>query len=739
MPITVNEQKKTIHLETDHTSYMMAVSEYGHLGHLYYGKRIKHVNPAEHFRFFEVPSPRPDLKREKARMLAIFPFEYPTGGIGDFRTPALQVRNEKGMSACELLYRDARVEFGKPKLPGLPSSFGDEQSVETLTVELEDPVLHLRVTLFYSVFAKEDVITRSVRICNEGKETLTIERALSASMDLENRNFEVLGLFGDWARERHPERVKLHHGKQVISSLRGVSSPQEAPFIALLGEGTSQEGGEVTAMNFVYSGNFAAFAERSASESVRLGMGIHPEGFSWQLLPGAEFVTPEVVMTYSSEGLDEMTHHFHDFYRNHLIRSRYLQEERPVLINNWEGTYFDFDETKLYEIARGASACGIEMFVMDDGWFGNRNDDEHGLGDWMVNEQKLKGGIRQLADRIRGLGMKFGIWVEPEMVNPDSDLYREHPDWAIAIPGREPSLFRSQLVLDISRKEVRDEIMDRILKVLHEVEADYVKWDMNRYLSDLGSFALTQERQGELSHRYVLGVYEMQERLVKELPNLLFENCSSGGARFDPGMLYYSPQIWTSDDTDAIERLKIQEGTALVYPLSTMGAHVSKVPNEQVGRICPIATRANVALAGSFGYELDITKMTAEEKEEIPKQIRMYHRFRKLTMEGDYYRIASWSAERPFDVWMIVSKDRKEALVTYVQVLGRPQTGAERIRLRGLDPDTGYHMETVSGKMLPSTSSLRYGDDLMNDGMLFPALGDFESLVLYLRAERAGV
>ena len=491
--------------------------------------------------------------------------------------------------------------------------------------------------------------------------------------------------------------------------------------MALVTPGTTQDSGEVYAMNFVYSGNFIAQAEKSQFDSVRMTMGIHPEGFTWKLEPGKRFTVPEVVMVYSAEGLGKMTRTFHDLYREHLIRSPYLHEKRPILINNWEATYFDFDEKKLLEIAKDASELGIEMLVMDDGWFGKRSLDDSSLGDWFVNEDKIKGGLNELVENVKKLGMKFGIWVEPEMISPDSDLYRKHPDWAIQIPGRDITQSRAQYVLDFSREEVVDAVYEMIADVLRSADISYVKWDMNRQLATLGSFALPADRQGELSHRYMLGVYRMQERLITDFPQILLENCSGGGARFDAGMLYYSPQIWCSDDTDAMERLAIQEGTALVYPVSAMGAHVSVCPNHTVGRVTPFETRGDVALLGTFGYELDITKLSAEEKELVKVQVEKYHKYNDLIREGDYYRLASVADNGYYDSWMTVEKDRSRALLFYVQVAARANAKSRFIRLAGLDADKCYMVE---GKVYA-------GSTLMNAGVRISSeFGDFKSRLI---------
>ena len=542
---------------------------------------------------------------------------------------------------------------------------------------------------------------------------------------MDNQDFEAVTLHGSWARERQIQSVPVSHGKLSVESTRGESSHQDHPFMAIKTRGTDQEHGEVYAMNFVYSGNFKVMVQNDQFDQIRMVMGIHPDGFKWKLEPEEEFQAPEVVMVYSGEGLGKMTRTFHDFYRNHLIRGEYRNKKRPILINNWEATYFDFNTEKLIAIAKQASELGIEMLVMDDGWFGNRFDDNRALGDWIVNEEKLPGGLKYLVDEVNKLGMKFGIWFEPEMISPDSELYRAHPDWAIAIPGRVATRSRNQYVLDMSRRDVLDYTYESVAGILRSANIEYVKWDMNRQLTDLGSAKLPADRMGELYHRYVLGMYELQGRLMEEFPHLLLENCSGGGARFDPGMLYFSPQIWCSDDTDAVERLRIQEGTAMIYPLSAMGAHVSDCPNHTVGRVTPFETRGYVALAGTFGYELDVTKIPAEDREMIPEQVAMYHKYNDLVREGDYYRIASYSENHYYDCYGVVSKDKKEALYTYVQVMNRANYHSRKLCFKGLDPEKKYVIEGEDG--------VYTGDVLMKAGYLVQNLwGDFKGRLIHI-------
>lgn len=724
MGISYDQKKHLFKLDTDNTTYIIGVSEEGYLGHVYYGRRMQQAGAGYLLRMEEAPFTPSRNKREKLTFLDFFPMEYPTGGIGDFRESCLNVRNAQGCMGAELFYQDHEIMKGKPALEGLPASFGKEDEVETLKILCSDPILGLQVELCYSAFAKEDVITRSVKVINDGSQTLYLEKVYSACIDMDNRDFEMISLCGAWARERHIQQGKVQYGKQMVSSARGESSHQEHPFLALVTPGTNQEQGEVYAMNFVYSGNFIAQAELSQFNQVRMVMGIHSEEFCWKLEPGTAFQTPEVVMVYSAEGLGKMTHSFHDFYREHMIRSPYQYRRRPVLINNWEATYFNFNTEKLLDIAREAKACGIEMLVMDDGWFGKRNSDDCSLGDWDVNEEKLTTGLPDLVKKVNEIGLEFGIWFEPEMVSPDSNLYRAHPDWAIQIQGREAAQGRAQYVLDISRKEVRDYVYECVAKVLRNAPISYVKWDMNRLLCDMGSFALAPDQQQELFHRYTLGVYELQERLVQEFPNLLLENCSSGGGRFDPGMLYYSPQIWCSDDTDAIERLRIQEGTALIYPMSSIGAHVSDCPNHAVGRSTPFKTRGHVALAGTFGYELDITRISEEERAQIPGQVEMCHKYQALIQAGDYYRIESWTDKKPYDCWEVAAKDGSQALVTYVQLLGIARPHSRVIRLKGLEPGGQYQLE--------GTDEMYTGEELMYGGFLAKGMkGDFLSRIYH--------
>ena len=726
MNIQYNEASRTFKLDTCNTSYIIGiVDDENFLGHVYYGTKISDTDAAYLMRTKESPFVPSENNRDRCSFLDAFPMEYPGNCIGDYREGAIEVLDQNGHTAVQPLYVEHKIYAGKLEIPGLPATFGTENECQTLEILTEDKVLGLQVTLYYSVFADVDVITRSVRVKNCKADPLYLTKVMSASVDMDSEDYQMLTLHGSWARERQIDYRTIGYGKQSVGSVRGESSHQEHPFVALVSEDATEESGRVYGFHFVYSGNFIGQVEKGQFDTVRVMMGIHPQEFRWELKSDETFYAPEVVLTYSDRGLGMMSRNLHDLYRNHLIRSPYKDKKRPILINNWEATYFDFNTEKLLAIAKEAKKCGIEMLVMDDGWFGYRNDDNTSLGDWKVNETKITGGLKALVEEVNKIGLKFGIWFEPEMISPDSDLYRAHPDWAIAIPNRTPSRARNQFVLDLSRPEVFEYAYEAVASILRSANIEYVKWDMNRQLSDLGSAYLDTRNQGELSHRYVLGVYELQERLMKEFPNLLLENCSGGGARFDPGMLYYSPQIWCSDDTDAIERLKIQEGTALIYPLSAMGAHVSDCPNHTVGRVTPFATRGNVALAGTFGYELDITKIPEEDRAMIPEQVEMYHKYNDLVRCGDYYRVASYSQNHEYDCYEVVSKDKKEALITFVQVLNRPNYHSRRIRVQGLDPAKRYRVE--------GSEEVFYGDTLMYAGLNIPNMwGDFQSVLIHL-------
>ncbi|MCL2254883.1 MAG: alpha-galactosidase [Lachnospiraceae bacterium] len=727
MSIAYFQEERIFKLNTKATSYIIGViDEDNFLGHLYYGKKLRSHQVSYLGRINEHPFIPSKNNRDRVSFMDAFPTEFSSHGLGDFRESCISIRTEKGCSAIGFSYRSHEIINGKPELAGLPSARGTKESCDTLIITGIDEPTGIEMKLIYSVYKELDVITRSVKVINNSPSVCYLTKIFSACLDMDNQDFEAVTLHGSWARERHIEVAKLAHPKLSVESVRGESSHHDHPFMALKTRDANYDSGEIYAMHFVYSGNFKIQASLDQFGMVRMVCGIHPQDFCYRLEKGESFQAPEVVLTYTDQGFNGMSQTLHDLYRDHLINGIYKDKKRPILINNWEATYFDFDTEKLLAIAKDAALLGIEMLVMDDGWFGKRGSDNCALGDWTVNEEKLPGGLTYLVNEVNKLGLKFGIWFEPEMISPDSDLYRAHPDWAIAIQGRTAALCREQYVLDLSRPDVIDYIYESIAKILRSANIEYVKWDMNRPLADLGSAYLKPECMGELSHRFVLGMYELQERMMKEFPHILLENCSGGGGRFDPGMLYYSPQIWCSDDTDAIERLLIQEGTALIYPLSCIGAHVSTCPNHTVGRTTPFATRGLVALFGTFGYELDITQIPDEERMMIPEQTAMYHKYNDLIRTGDYYRIASYRENRFYDLAGVVSKDKSEALYIFIQVMGRPNHRSRIIKLKGLNPLFDYRIEE-SGEIIA-------GDSLLNGGFVIPQLnGDFQGKLIYLQ------
>ncbi|MGG4216400.1 alpha-galactosidase [Paenibacillus sp. FSL L8-0638] len=709
MAIYIDKEKLLFHLQGSNTSYVMQVIRGGYLSHLYWGKKIQNYRGSNKIIFMDRGfSPNPDGE-DRAFSLDTIPQEYPSFGNSDFRIPAYQIQLENGSTVTDFRYKEHRVFQGKPKLKGLPSTYAeDDGEVATLEIVLEDPLIDVKVVLCYSLYQKRDVITRSVRFENEGRQQLKLLRALSASVDFRDDEYELITMYGAHNNEKNIARRKILPGIQMVDSCRGASSPQQAPFMALVRKGTDEEQGEVYAFNLVYSGNFTAQTQVDSYRNTRVTMGINPFDFTWLLEPEESFQTPEVVMVYTENGLGGMSRIYHDLYRNRLCRGPFRDKERPILINNWEATYFNFDANKIEQLAKEAQSVGVELFVLDDGWFGKRDDDNTSLGDWVVDRRKLPDGLPDLANRIRNLGMEFGLWFEPEMVSIDSDLYRKHPDWCIHVPDRPYTLGRNQLMLDLSRKEVCEYVIKSVSDILSDVPITYVKWDMNRHMTDVGSAALPPERQRETAHRYILGLYNIMEELTSKFPNVLFESCSSGGGRFDAGMLYYMPQTWTSDNTDAICRLKIQWGTSLVYPPITMGAHVSTVPNHQVGRITPLETRGYVAMAGNLGYELDLTTLTVEEKEVVKKQIALYKEMRSLIQFGNFYRMIN-----PFDeneaAWSFVSEDQTEMAASYFKVLSQPAAAIKTLKFKGLNPDYVYRNV--------ETGELFGGDELMHVGI----------------------
>ncbi|AOZ92217.1 alpha-galactosidase [Paenibacillus crassostreae] len=721
MGVFIDQDKQIFHLQTVSTSYVFQVLPSGYLAHLYYGKKLRAGDLSwllvSQERASFSPNPVPE---DRSISLDTLPQELPVYGTSDFRHPVLQCRLSDGSTVTEFTYQSHRVEQGKPSLAGLPATYVEEErEAQTLIVELQDKVSGLRVELQYSAFEQYDAITRSMVILNDSNESVQLLRVLSASIDFPHADYEWLQLSGAWSRERDIVRRPLASGTQSVESRRGSSSHQQNPFAALLSPGSDEDQGEVFGFSLVYSGSFVAQAEVDQFRTTRFSIGINPFEFQWALEAGQAFQTPEVVMVYSSEGLGGMSSKYHNLYRERLARGKYRDAERPVLVNNWEATYFQFNADKIEDIAKAGQELGIELFVLDDGWFGHRDSDNSSLGDWVVDKKKLPNGLEDLVSRVTNQGMRFGLWFEPEMVSPDSELYHNHPDWCLHVPDRRRTEGRQQLVLDFSRQDVQDEIVRMLSEILKSSPITYVKWDMNRNMTEIGSALLPPERQQETAHRYMLGLYDVLERITSSFPDILFESCSGGGGRFDPGMLYYMPQTWTSDNTDAVARLRIQYGTSLVYPISSMGSHISAVPNHQVGRTTPLEMRGHVAMSGNFGYELDLTKFSDEEKDIVKQQISLYKEIRSLIQFGNFHRLLS-----PFEgnetAWMFVSPDGSEVAVFYFRVLSESNAPLNRLKLKGLDLHADYRL--VRG------SEVFGGDALMYAGIPVGAEpGDYHS------------
>ena len=716
MPIIFHENSKEFHLYNNEVSYIIKILRNGQPGHVYYGRRLRDREDfgylVEYARRDMAPYP---YEGESEFSLEHLRQEYPAHGSGDTRYPAFELESEDGSRVVDFTYKSHRIFPGKRKLQGLPAVYTEsDEEADTLELILEDEGLHTQIILSYTIYTQLPVITKDVRFVCGNPGGMTLLTCMSGCLDLPDKDYEMTELAGAWIRERHVHTRKLSYGLQSVYSMRGCSSHQFNPFIMLKRENTDEFSGEAIGFSLVYSGDFLAQVEVDTYDVTRVVLGIHPNGFRWELKDGESFQTPEMVMVYSNKGCNGMSQVFHRLYRTRLARGTWRDRERPVLINNWEATYFDFDEAKILDIAGKAKELGIEMFVLDDGWFGKRNKDNCSLGDWFPNTEKLPGGITGLAQKIESMGMKFGLWFEPEMTNKDSDLFRAHPDWLLADIRRNYCHSRNQYVLDFSKQEVVDYIHAQMRKILKEAPVSYVKWDMNRAFSEVFSNGNDRAYQGKVRHKYILGVYSLYERLIQEFPDILFESCASGGARFDPGMLYYAPQAWTSDNTDAVDRIKIQYGTSFAYPVSSMGSHVSASPNHQVHRATSLDMRANVAYFGTFGYELDITKLPQEELDLIKKQITFMKTHRAMIGKGTFYRLLS-----PFEgnssAWMVVSEDGTEALAAYFRI-SQPANGKfERIYLRGLDESAYYHVREQFG------AKMEYGDfggdELMYAGM----------------------
>ena len=713
MAVRFDEKKNLFTLQTLDSTYQMKVDDHGVLLHTYYGA------PADETDFSYLIGPEDrgfsgqpgDEKKNRTYSMDYYPLEYPVQGNGDFRVKALKAGFEGEVPALDLRFVSYELEKGKYSLPGLPALFEAEAGeVETLKITLKDRLEEIYVTLFYGVFEKKNVITRAASIENRSGKNVTLKRALSLGLDFMEGDMDLIHFYGKHAGERQFERRNLPHGITEISSSRGTSSHHHNPFVILCDKDTTEDFGNAYGVSFIYSGGFKIQMEKDQVDGIRLVCGLDDEEFLWKLAPGETFVTPEAVLSYSEKGLTVLSDQFQKAYHANLIRSPWKDKKRPTLVNNWEATYFGFDAEKLLKIAGEAADLGLDMLVLDDGWFGKRNDDNSGLGDWFVNEKKLGCTMKELVDRVNALGLKFGIWLEPEMVSEDSDLYRTHPDWVLQIPGREPNRSRNQLVLDLSRREVREYMKKFIDDTLSCANISYVKWDMNRSVDNVYSAADPTLSQGAIRHKYVLGLYEVMEDMLTRHPDLLLEGCSGGGGRFDAGMLYYAPQIWCSDNTDAIERLRIHYGTSFGYPMSSVSAHVSVCPNHQNGRVTPFKTRGICAMQGSFGYELDLSKLSEEDKAEARRQITVYNENWELFQSGSYYRLNSPMENHDYTAWSYVSKDQRKASlsVIYTDLHGNPKP--VRVKLKGLKKDASYDVD----------GTVYTGAALMRGGLLIP-------------------
>ena len=709
MAIHYQKENGIFTLHTEHTTYQMKVDEYGFLLHLYYGGKISgsmdYLLTYYDRGFSGNPS---DAGNDRTYSMDVQPQEYPGMGIGDYRCSALIVHNEDESDCCDLRYVSHKIQKGKYALKGLPAVYATEEEAQTLEIVLEDPVTKVQAVLLYGVLEQEDIITRSVKIINYGTGNIIIEKAASACLDFVTGDYDLLSFWGRHTMERNFQRSEIGHGSHVFGSRRGTSIHQYNPAVIIAEKNATENNGSCYGMVFVYSGNFMFEAEKDQFGQTRTIMGLHSDILHYPLKQNESLVIPETILTYSDKGFGELSMQYHKCIQKHIVRGKYKNQPRPVLVNSWEASYFNFNGETICKLAENAAELGIDMVVMDDGWFGKREDDNSGLGDWQVNEQKLGCTLKQMIERINALGVKFGIWIEPEMVSEDSDLYRTHPEWSLQIPGRKPVRGRNQLVLDFSRKEVRDHIFDLICGVLDQGNIEYVKWDMNRSIADVYSM---ENRQGTVAYDYVIGVYDFLEKLTQKYPDLLIESCSGGGGRFDAGMMYYTPQIWCSDNTDALDRVRIQYGTSFFYPVSTVGSHVSAVPNHQTGRSVSLHTRGVVAMAGTFGYELDLATLTSEEKVIIKEQIRQYKKYAELIQKGKYYRLSN-----PFQeecaAWLFVSENADKALLNVVMLENHGNMNVQYVKLKGLNPNTVYEVA--------ATGKRYYGSALMQAGIPMP-------------------
>lgn len=704
--IEYQEDLSLFHLKSRDFSYILQVLDEGYVVHRYFGKKIKRFSPDNKITYLDRAfSPNP-TSQDRTFSLDTLALEYSSNGLGDFRTAAIEVRNAKG-TALDLRYQGHRIFKGKKELAGLPASFGNEEQVETLEVDLYDQLTEVTVTLTYSLFEEANFLARSALI-QTGKQAIQLEKALSLTLDLPHKDFTIHSLTGRYGYEKEWTRTPLTQGRYSVGSIRGASSHSRTPFIALADPATTEDQGDIYSAQLVYSGNFTAFVETTAIQTSRLGIGLNDEHFSWHIEAHSQFQTPEALLSFTDQGFTGLTRDNQGFARQHIARGKWAQKERPILINNWEATYFHFTEDKIIELAQSAKETGIELFVLDDGWFGKRNSDTCSLGDWVENRDKLPSGLAGLAKKINDLGMAFGLWFEPEMVSEDSDLYRAHPDWTIQISGRGHTYSREQLVLDLSKQEVCDYLIEAVSAVLESAPISYVKWDMNRNITNIPEHQANHEKH-EFYHRYILGLYQVLEELNQRFPDILFESCSGGGGRNDLGMLYYMPQAWASDNTDAIGRLSIQEGTGLIFPAVSVGSHVSAVPNHQTGRVTPLATRGHVAMLGNLGYELDLHALPERKLEQIAQQVETYKSIRKTVQFGDYYRLKKTDNTYAYTY---VNDDKSQVVFTFVKVLSQPEAPLIQVKLKGLNPEARYYSKELGASF--------YGDELMNIGITIP-------------------
>ncbi|MDT0111474.1 alpha-galactosidase [Listeria booriae] len=726
MPIIFHEETGQFHLFNDDVSYVMELKEQ-FLIHVYWGEQIRSFTQSDTYPKKDRSSfsPNPYRTNDATFSLDNALQEFPGFDSGDYREPAFEMTHPDGTKATQFQYASHTIYSGKKRLEGLPATYVVENDeAETLEITLADDIRGIRATLSYTIYRDRSAITKSVQYQNTSEHTIQLNRALSSCVDFDDAAFDLLQLPGAWAREKQIVKTPLAMGIHVLDSKRGASSTHQQPFIALLRKNTTEHHGDVYGFHFVYSGSFTIRTEVDTFSQTRVLVGMNPHNFGWQLEPNAIFQTPEVVLVYAKNGLNDMSHTFHSLYTERLARGEHQLQERPVLINNWESTYFQFDEQKLLNLAEGAKALGAELFVLDDGWFEARNDDTTSLGDWIVDRKKLPSGLANLSSQIHERGLKFGLWFEPEMISEQSQLFKAHPDWHIHVDGYPTSLGRNQLVLDFSRQEVRAEIVRQMMEILDAVPIDYIKWDMNRNMTEIGSPGLTPQQQMELPHRYMLGLYEVIDYLTERYPHILFENCSGGGGRFDPSMAYYMPQSWASDNTDAIERIKIQYGTSLIFPPMMICAQLSESPNHQVGRITPLQTRADVAMSANFGIMLDLNKESQETLDAVQQDIAWYKKHRQLIQFGRFSRLIS-PYESNFAGWSFTAPNQEESLVFFFKILGAASETFLRLQLRDLNPEYTYAIGDTNYS----------GEELMKFGLyLNPDMsGDFQSKVLHLK------